>query len=266
MRRFATILLALMLSFSALAESVDSLVVKPKSQYPVFGMWRNSYFATGASLDRPLSQYSADVKFQLSLGLRLWNIKGKADILATYTQRSIWDIYQKSCPFRETAYNPGVWADWQVNNKVRMLFGFEHESNGLSGENSRSLNYLTAACIYEPTPHWILGARAWYGYFFHNEDIYQGYFRYRGVMHLWATFRTLDDRIAVTALVNPTVTFAKYNVQVEASWRMAKRGDWLPCLFVQYNYGYGETMIDYNKRHSKIRIGISLMNNRLNLY
>ena len=66
--------------------------------------------------------------------------------------------------------------------------------------------------------------------------------------------------------VNPTITFAKYNVQVEASWRMAKRGDWLPCLFVQYNYGYGETMIDYDKLHSKIRIGISLMNNKLNLY
>jgi outer membrane phospholipase A len=85
-------------------------------------------------------------------------------------------------------------------------------------------------------------------------------------MQLWGTFHTRNERLQVTALVNPTVTFTKFNAQVEASWRLAKRGDWLPSLFVQYSYGYGETMIDYNHRASKIRIGISLMNNRLNLY
>ena len=85
-------------------------------------------------------------------------------------------------------------------------------------------------------------------------------------MQVWGTFHTRDERFSVTALVNPTLTFARYNVQMEASWRMAKRGDWLPALFVQYSYGYGETMIDYNRRASKIRLGISLTNNKINLY
>ena len=102
-------------------------------------------------------------------------------------------------------------------------------------------------------------------YYYDRENI-ERYFHYRGIMQLWGTFRTRNDRFAVTALVNPTITFARYNVQMEASWRMAKRGDWLPALFVQYCYGYGETMIDYNRRASKIRIGISLTNNKINLY
>ena len=267
MRRVATILSFLLITLSASAKGADSISVKQKSQYPVLGLWRNSYFTTGFATNKPVSKYTSDVKFQLSLALRLWHIeKSEVDIFATYSQRSIWDIYQKSCPFRETLYNPGIWVAWQTSNQVRLLFGVEHESNGIGNELSRSLNCATAACLYEPLDHWRFGMRLWYGYFFHNENIYQGYFRYRGVMQAWGTFHTRDERLQVTALVNPTITFAKYNLQVEASWRLAKRSDWIPSLFVQYCYGYGETMIDYNLRASKIRIGISLINNKLNLY
>ena len=85
-------------------------------------------------------------------------------------------------------------------------------------------------------------------------------------MQIWGTFHTRNERLQVTALVNPTINFSKYNIQLEAAWKLAKRGDWLPSLFVQYCYGYGETMIDYYNRSSKIRIGISLMNNKLGLY
>ena len=225
MRRFATILFFLAITLSASAKSADSLVVKQKSQYPVLGLWKNGYFATGFATNKPVSKYSSDVKFQLSLALRLWSIKQKVDIFATYSQRSVWDIYQPSCPFRETLYNPGIWAAWQTSNQVRLLFGIEHESNGIGNEQSRSLNCATVACLYEPLENWRFGARAWYGYFYDNEDIYQGYFNYRGIMQLWGTFHTRNERLQVTALVNPTINFTKYNVQLEASWRLAKRSD-----------------------------------------
>ncbi len=263
MRYFATILFAIFLSLSASAKGSDSLAVKQKSQYPVIGMWKQNYMITGFATNKPVSKFSSDIKFQLSVALRLWS-NGKVDLFSTYTQRSIWDVYQESCPFRENAYNPGFWVAWQTNDKVRLLFGIEHESNGYAGEDTRSFNYATVACLYEPHENWRLGARAWYGYY--DRKTIERYFHYRGVVQLWGTFRTKNDRFMVTALVNPTVTFTKYNVQLEAAWRMAKRGDWLPCLFVQYCYGYGETMIDYNRRASKIRIGISLMNNKLNLH
>ena len=264
MRRLFAIILASIFALSASAESADSLVVKPKSRYPVFGMWRNSYFATGASLDKPLSQYSADAKFQVSLGLRLWNIKGKADIFFTYSQHSVWDIYQESCPFRETAYNPGVWAAWQVSEQTRLLFGIEHESNGQKDELSRSFNYATVAVLYEPFSHWRFGGRIWYGYYDH--DTMFDYYDYRGVFHIWATYHTLNDRFSATALVNPSNIFRNYNIQLEAAWKMAKRGDWIPSLYVQFSSGYGDTMLDYDRYHCKVRIGISLMNNKLGLY
>lgn len=264
MRRFIAILFALVVSLSASAEGADSIAVKSKSRYPVLGMWKHSYIATGFATNKPVTKYSSDIKFQLSLALRLWNIKGKVDIFATYTQHSVWDIYQESCPFRETAYNPGVWAAWQVKDDLRLLFGLEHESNGMGGTDSRSFNYATVACLYEPFEHGRFGARVWYGYY--DRENISRYFHYRGIMQLWATFHTRDERVFVTAMVNPTITFTKYNLQLDASWRMAKRGDWIPSLYVQYNYGYGDTMLDYNRRSSTIRIGISLINNKLNLY
>ena len=272
MKRLLTIAF-LLICFVASAGQTDSVsnIGKrsvQKSEYPVLGMWKHSYFATGFATNKPVTKYTSDVKFQLSIALRLWSIKEKVDIFATYSQRSVWDIYQQSCPFRETAYNPGVWVAWRTGEKVRLLFGFEHESNGLGldGGLSRSFNYATVACLYEPFENWRFGARAWYGYFFHDEDINQRYFRYRGVMQLWGTFHTRNERLQVTALVNPTVTFTKFNTQLEASWRILKRGDWIPSLYVQYRYGYGDTMIDYNRCASTIRVGISLINNKLNLY
>ena len=264
MRKYLFILCVL-LSVAVSAEERDSISYG-KSRYPAISLWKQNYIVTGFATNAPVSKYTSDVKFQLSLALRLWSIKDKIDIFATYSQRSVWDIYQKSCPFRETAYNPGFWVSWHTSDKVRLLFGIEHESNGIGNSDSRSFNYATVACLYEPLDHWRFGARAWYGYFHHDEDLYQGYFRDRGVMQVWGTFHTRNERLQVTALVNPTVTFAKYNVQVEASWKMAKRGDWLPALFVQYCYGYGETMIDYNRRSSKIRIGISLASFGARLY
>ena len=218
MRLFLTTLFAILVSFSAFADEGDDVAIKSRSQYPVLGLWKQNYIATGFATNKPVSQYSSDVKFQLSLALRLWSINGKVDFLATYSQRSIWDIYQESCPFRETAYNPGFWVAWQTNEKVRLLFGIEHESNGLNDTTSRSFNYATAACLYEALPHWRFGARAWYGYY--DRDNINRYFRYRGVMQVWGTFHTLNDRFSITALVNPTVTFAK------SMCKLKLRGRW----------------------------------------
>ncbi|MBR0394624.1 MAG: phospholipase A, partial [Alistipes sp.] len=39
-----------------------------------------------------------------------------------------------------------------------------------------------------------------------------------------------------------------------------------PSLYAQYSYGYGDTMLDYNRRHSAVRIGIALKNDWLNFY
>ena len=251
-------------------QGVDSVaVISPQQQgvakrFPTFGLWRTSYVATGFQTNKRISVNTADVKFQFSIALHLWRIRNKADILFTYTQHSVWDIYRPSCPFRETAYNPGIWAAWQVSRKVELLFGIEHESNGMGGLESRSFNYATVACLYEPSPYWRLGARLWYGYY--DIDNIERYFRYRGVGHLWATVHTPNNRFQFTVLVNPSNWFKNYNLHIETSWRLSKRKGVVPSLYAQYSCGYGDTMLDYNRYHTSLRIGIALKNDNISLY
>ena len=267
MRKFVATLFLLVITLSASAGGADSLGRKSKSRYPAFGTWKNNYFTTGFATNAPVNKNTADIKFQVSIAVRLWSIKEKVDIFATYSQRSIWDAFRESSPFRESAYNPALWVIWQVQDDMRLLFGIEHESNGYGDQRSRSQNVASVACLYEPFNHWRFGGRIWGGYAYIEEDVvFAKYFQYRGLMQLWGTFHAFDERLQVTALVNPTLSFTKYNLQLEASWRLAKRKDWLPSLFVQYCYGYGETMADYDRRSSKIRFGISFTNNNLNLY
>ena len=64
------------------SQRADSLARK-NDRFPIFGLFRNSYIATGVATNRPISTYSSDVKFQFSFGLRLWSIADKADILFT---------------------------------------------------------------------------------------------------------------------------------------------------------------------------------------
>ena len=231
---------------------------------PRFGLWRTSYFTTGVQTNKPLSVNSADVKFQVSVALRMWRIRDKAEIFFTYSQHSVWDIYRPSCPFRETAYNPGVWALWRLRSDMDLLFGLEHESNGLGATDSRSYNYISAAWLYTPAQNWRVGVRLWYGYF--DIENIQRYHHFRGIGHAWATFHTLNERFQCTVLVNPTILFDGCNLHVEASWRLSKKKGVTPSLYAQYSYGYGDTMLDYNRKHSAIRVGIALKNDWLNFY
>ena len=231
---------------------------------PRFGLWRTSYFATGVHTNKPLSVDSADVKFQVSVALRMWTIRDKAEILFTYSQHSVWDIYRPSCPFRETAYNPGIWALWRLRSDMDLLFGIEHESNGLGTSDSRSYNYATVAWLYTPAPYCRLGVCLWGGYY--DVENIERYHHFRGIGHAWATFHTLNERLQCTVLVNPTLAFDGCNLHVEASWRLSKKKGVTPSLYAQYSYGYGDTMIDYNRRHSAVRIGIALKNDWLNFY
>ena len=66
MRRYLLILLALIMVLSARANEADSVTTEfakrevttikrtKKSRYPTFGMWRNSYFTTGISTNKPV--------------------------------------------------------------------------------------------------------------------------------------------------------------------------------------------------------------------
>jgi phospholipase A1 len=100
-------------------------------------------------------------KFQFSFKYRLFDLDSalvqdhpwtKGFHLA-YTQTSFWDLESASKPFEDTSYkpefffmSPNIRVPWATGFFVKS--GFQHESNGRGGENSRSTNFLYIKPIY----------------------------------------------------------------------------------------------------------------------
>jgi len=98
-----------------------------------------------------------ETKFQLSIKYRLFNPeKGISqkhpwvpNIFLGYTQTSFWDLASDSRAFEDTSYKPEIFYQTQHIETglawIKGFFlqtGFQHESNGRGGDESRSTNYL----------------------------------------------------------------------------------------------------------------------------
>ena len=126
------------------AESLDKRADGPVSAHKV------NYFA----IDNWPGKTASQVKFQLSMKFRMQkpdvNVHGYDlfPIYFAYTQKSLWDVGRPSMPFEETNYNPEFFLEYPINTallgrlKLRevVVSPLEHESNGLAGPQSRSWN------------------------------------------------------------------------------------------------------------------------------
>ncbi|MGJ8514393.1 phospholipase A [Carnimonas bestiolae] len=205
-----------------------------------------------------------EVKFQLSIKGRLFhNIwRDNGDIYIAYTQKSWWQAYNSkaSSPFRETNYEPELFADftngdtWLGWTNITNRFGFVHQSNGRADPISRSWNRLYAEMILVNGP-FQASIKPWWripesSHSDDNPDIdsYLGY----GQLSLTYTHGKQEVSYAVTG--NPGK--GHFGHQLEYSFPLWHRING----FLQYYNGYGESMIDYDRRVNRIGVGVSFNN------
>jgi phospholipase A1 len=84
-----------------------------------------------------------------------------------------------------------------------------------------------------------------------NQDLYD----YRGYGLAALNYRSRNDRIGISFVVNPIKKFSA-NTQLEVSFKLSKKAN--QFLFLQWYNGYGENLLDYNKYTSMIRAGICI--------
>ncbi|MDR1632401.1 MAG: phospholipase A, partial [Dysgonamonadaceae bacterium] len=124
---------------------------------PSFGMYKDNYVITGVPVNREITKYAADIKFQVSVRQRLTKtvLPYNTFLMLTYTQKSFWDVYVKSSPFRDSNYNPGLILVRPVIHRNHLYgittFAFEHESNGKDSLDSRGWNYFVLRKIQHAT-------------------------------------------------------------------------------------------------------------------
>ena len=210
-----------------------------------------------------------ETKFQISLKIPLTNTKlfNKNDGVAFgFTLQSWWQLYNQelSRPFRETNYQPEIFyftpLDWQpAGGNTNLVIGLEHQSNGRTQKISRSWNRIYATFIFAKD-NYAVSFRPWFripegdkvttpeesGN--DNPDItdYMGHFELIGA-YKWQEFE-----FAFTGRRN----FSENKGGMELGMTFPLTGKLKG--YVQYNQGYGESLIDYNHYQKRIGIGVAI--------
>lgn len=222
-------------------------------------MHEDNYFIVGGD----------DAKFHLSVEFNLWYPFDKF-VMFAYTETAFWNVYNKSIPFGEYIHNPEVFL--RIQDKYNILFdcplyifdyitfGFwEHKSNGRDGIYSRGMNTYYGEAESSLGKNYNLGARVkyvgYYGKSKRNTDItdYTG----PGEAELFFRYRN-DSKLTLFKL------YAKGGGNADTSKGWVEAGimsiiftDKIqPKAYVSVFHGYGETLVDYNKKDTQIRGGL----------
>jgi len=215
-------------------------------------------------------------KFQFSFQYRFFNPKGyltkKAPWISgfylAYTQRSIWNLKDESKPFDDSSYMPELFyllpeIDLRLDriSAFGIQSGFQHESNGKGGTDSRSTNYLYIKPIFGihlAGPFHLKIAPKLFIYIFNEDQTNADLADYRGNVdfevgimdpesialnsHLWwaseGASMQLDLTYPMTLLFGKSLNF---------------------YLQAQYFSGYAETLIHYNERQDAFRLGFAIV-------
>ena len=239
-------------------EFTDSL--KHDLQFgPYFGLYKDNYFTVGTTPFRKPTSTNSDVKFQISLSIRLTNavLPWNSFLFLFYTQKTFWNVFQNSMPMHDLNFNPGIgWSKPFFNKgryagKLTMLV--EHESNGRDGLDSRSWNRVS---FYGSTiiDDWLMvHAKFWIPIIDgeNNRDI----LKYCGIYQSGVIVTTPNKKFSFgLTMVKRSGWNLNFNTILEASWKVHEKSNL--NLFAQYYNGYGESLLDYNQFHSRLRVGI----------
>ncbi|WP_429444785.1 phospholipase A [Paraburkholderia sp. WC7.3g] len=232
-----------------------------------FSAYEPTYFADGSNGDNL-------AKFQLSFKFRLVipddpRSRGLVDNLYfAYTQTSLWDIREYSAPFRDTSYKPALFyyledTGWKSKwwSRMGMMAGYEHESNGRDGPESRGIDILFVKPIWDFGDlngyHLTVAPKIYY--YAHiageNHDIAD----YRGYVDLRLIYGSHDGWQLDTTLRKGT-RGGKGSIDTQFTYPLAKliNSRWGGYLWLGFFSGYGEDLLDYNQHRWMARIGYSI--------
>jgi len=236
---------------------------------------------------------AAQVKFQISMKFRvlepnLYVLKYNLfPAYVGYTQKSLWNKGQRSMPFEESNYNPEFFLDYPVNLlsigrfKLRniVICPLEHESNGLDGARSRSWNrqYLLLKFGMEAKEKQkisnsflvdkaLLYVKIWHASGYSGQDDYlrsvgsgEKFLDYMGLGEAGVSVRNF---LWGGSLKNHQLDFRTplFRHRRKKSYEFEFRQQ-LPrmnfALYLQYWYGYGETLLRFDQLAHRGFAGLS---------
>lgn len=239
-------------------ENADS-VRRVYDNMPYFTLFKDNYFTVGTTIGHKPTAENSDVKFQVSIAQRLTKstLPFNTYLFLMYTQKCFWNVFQESLPMYDLNFNPGIGLSKLLIVKNRVIgkatLLVEHESNGRDGDASRSWNRITFGANIYIDPNVMVFGKAWIPIIDgeNNRDI----LKYCGLFSGGVSASFNDRRLGLSLIFTKRSGFnLNYNTIIEFNYRIFKKEN--QYLFLQYYNGYGEGLLDYNKFHSRLRVGI----------
>lgn len=261
------------------------VAIQPHKRNYFLASYFDSNFAGLASEVAPFENAldRAEIKFQISIRVPVVeNFLGtKADLYGAYTSKALWQAFNSdsSSPFRDINHEPEMFLLWPTRWQLGPMhsravsFGINHQSNGQINQAqaaedgtviyeslSRSWNRIMLGAYFEQK-HFFWHLQAWYripekektdpeqAKGDDNPDIerYLGNFeltmqrmigRYSGTMRLRNNLNRRTNRGAV---------------QFDITFPLTRKLNGV----VQVFHGYGESLLDYNSRNTRVGVGFT---------
>ena len=207
-----------------------------------------------------------EAKFQISLKSKIWSLDdhGSLSVWGAYTQSSRWQVYngRVSRPFRETNYEPELIVTHGAD--VALPFGWKasmvglslnHQSNGRAAPLSRSWNRLIGDLSLEHGETTV-SLRPWWRILNGGSDDNPRIQDYVGRGEVLVTQKLGRHVLALTA---------RHSLRFGDRSRGSAQLEWAFPIggglhgYLQLFSGYGESLIDYNFRESRVGLGVSVI-------
>jgi len=226
---------------------------------PYFGLYKDNYFIFGPAIGQKITRENTNVKFQISVSQRLTRsvLPLGTYLYLFYTQKVFWNVLENSMPMTDLNFNPGIGLAKPLFVKNRfigkVIFCLEHESNGRDGDASRSWNKISLGANIMVDPNIIVHGKFWIPIIDggNNKDILDYCGIYQVGLQMFSNNRRFTGSVVLTKRRGWRLN---YNTTVEFAMRLWKRDN--QYLFIQYYNGYGEGLLEYNKFHSQLRVGL----------
>ncbi|MCG3677020.1 phospholipase A [Aliarcobacter butzleri] len=243
-------------------ENIKQIVTKDFDIYP----YKKNYLLPATyTFNNIENRENIETTFQVSFEKPIYNNLFGFDetISAAYTQKSFWQVAKNSAPFRESNYEPEIFVqipyDKESSLKAYKISAM-HSSNGKDGEESRSLNRLYLEGYFQFSDIFVI-PRVWYRIpeskdKDDNPD-FEDYYGYGDLTLLYAYKQHTFE-----LLLRDNLKFNENNKgAVEFTWTFPLP-EFLHAKNVygmfQYFYGYGNSLIDYDREINNVGLGIAL--------
>ncbi|SDM67980.1 phospholipase A1 [Oryzisolibacter propanilivorax] len=231
------------------------------------------------SATQPVDYRRAEMRVQLSVRTKLASdllTRGDArlrdSLWVGYTQQSYWQLFSSniSRPFRNTDHEPEIMYVYPTQAKLPFGWqwrysgiGLVHQSNGQSDPLSRSWNRAYLMTGFELNDRFSLTARVWKR--LHESA---GSDNNPGISD---TVGRSEFTLGWNATPHDRLTLTTRHA-LAGSWRGSARLDWMQSLgtrfagprsnlrlHTQLFSGYGDSLIDYNRKRTVFSVGLSLV-------